>query len=506
MVFALIVRLHFFVGFSASYSLDEGVYINFADKVNSLDYRPTFGHKTENPIIVRRVRIGFLYPLHFFMKTIGRSNFSVGAFSLFCSIGLILVAFGIGKTLFNRETGLLAAFLASIFPLNVIYGTKVLPDIPIAFFMSLSVYFFIKSLKSENTHRLFYSISAGIAFGLGYLIKEMAVILFLFYGIIFIYFLFKKFQKAGFILLIAGFLIIFSLQNLYFYTETGELFYREKVTHKAHIFKTNSERSRNVLFNFQNRFKVLGAEGYNLFYFTNQLFGLSKENLNYSGYIPLFLLSLPFLLIFKRNKKVYFLFLWFLSLFLFLELGPSSISIENGAIIYIPIFKEISAYRFISPLILPMVLLISYFLMEGLRRNLKYKYAAVASLVFITITSFMFISHAYGWHYESKRDIVKASKFLKKYPDREIYTDRFAALQLSLYLKNKSRIRRIGEVRNFNKIKESFVVLGGTRGKGTNYNLYECCYPDDMPLKRWKKLKVIQGGKPHKKLKIYKVR
>ena len=48
--------------------------------------------------------------------------------------------FYFGKLLFNEKIGLIASFLLSFFPLDIVYATKLNSDLPSSFFMALGVY------------------------------------------------------------------------------------------------------------------------------------------------------------------------------------------------------------------------------------------------------------------------------------------------------------------------------------------------------------------------------
>lgn len=103
--------------------------------------------------------------------------------------------------MWNVEIGLLSAFLASFSPVDVINATRLDTDIVLAFFMALSVLFFLRSVKNKNYRRFNY-LSAGICIGFSYLVKLFVVLLpFIF----FIYLLYKKKINKKILFLILGF-------------------------------------------------------------------------------------------------------------------------------------------------------------------------------------------------------------------------------------------------------------------------------------------------------------
>ena len=81
---------------------------------------------------------------------------------------LIFSTYGIGKRIYNRNTGLLSAFLVSMYP--IIFGEtrEYLIDIPVVAMVALSIYVLLLSNNFKNKR---YSILFGITLGLGMLTK-----------------------------------------------------------------------------------------------------------------------------------------------------------------------------------------------------------------------------------------------------------------------------------------------------------------------------------------------
>jgi len=141
LIFALFLRLYFFVGLNWS---DDIGYVNDAYRILKNEFVFTKYPPTLRPMMI--------YPLSFTFLVLGISNYTATLYPLLASLGSIILIFYLGKEFFDYETGLIAAFLLSFFPLNVIYSTWIMPDLIIAFFMGLSVYFFLKSNKKRNLY------------------------------------------------------------------------------------------------------------------------------------------------------------------------------------------------------------------------------------------------------------------------------------------------------------------------------------------------------------------
>lgn len=85
---------------------------------------------------------------------------------------LIFSTYGIGKILFNRETGLLAAIIVSIYPAVFLYQHIYLLDLGLTAMVAFSCYLL---LRTDNFTNRSYSIIFGAALGMTLLVKWTAV-------------------------------------------------------------------------------------------------------------------------------------------------------------------------------------------------------------------------------------------------------------------------------------------------------------------------------------------
>lgn len=81
---------------------------------------------------------------------------------------LILSVYGIGKKLVNRQTGLLSAFIVTMYPIIFNQSRIYLLDLPLTAMVSLSIYLLLCTNYFEIRK---YSILFGVAFGFSFLIK-----------------------------------------------------------------------------------------------------------------------------------------------------------------------------------------------------------------------------------------------------------------------------------------------------------------------------------------------
>lgn len=165
MLLALLVRSLFFVGYQGR---DDRTYIAYAEFVNSDRQLADLDVQTQWV-----GRVGFWIPLAGSMSLFGNTQIGYAAYSLACSLGGVLLTFGLGRATVGSGPALLAAILLTLMPLDVLYATKAYPDLPVGFLMTLAFWLALKSRDSPRATAV--SFTAGIALGLAYLHKETAV-------------------------------------------------------------------------------------------------------------------------------------------------------------------------------------------------------------------------------------------------------------------------------------------------------------------------------------------
>jgi hypothetical protein len=181
LLFTLSIRLYFFVGFCCG---DDMAYVNSAYYISLGNYKTTGIYDS---------RIAFVYPISLFYRLLGVSDFTTVLYQILISLGEIIVIFYLGKLVFNESVGLISAFLLSIFPLDILASTMLVNDIVIAFYFSLSVYFFVLAEKRMGGCK--YYVLSGIFYGISFLVKSSAIVFGLFYPV---YFIFKDVLNFNF--------------------------------------------------------------------------------------------------------------------------------------------------------------------------------------------------------------------------------------------------------------------------------------------------------------------
>ncbi|PIN89525.1 hypothetical protein COU57_06025 [Candidatus Pacearchaeota archaeon CG10_big_fil_rev_8_21_14_0_10_32_14] len=95
----------------------------------------------------------------------------------------ILFIYLAGKEIFNKKTGLIAAFIFSVSYIHLFYSLRLMTDIPSLTFLSASLYFFVASLNKEKINYPQYSLSLFLL-TLGALTRYQNGIIFVLYFII----------------------------------------------------------------------------------------------------------------------------------------------------------------------------------------------------------------------------------------------------------------------------------------------------------------------------------
>ncbi|MEK6950006.1 MAG: glycosyltransferase family 39 protein, partial [Nanoarchaeota archaeon] len=366
-LFGLILRLIFFSGMGISDSLTYSKTANDLNAGKGIDPESTLTLST---------RLGLVYATAFSYKIFGINDFSSVLFPLLTSIASIILIFYFGKLLFNKKTGLMAAFLLSFFPLEVVYSTQLLSDLPSMFFMSLGVYIFLYAeLKSKLKYGLCYLL-AGVFIGIGYMIRESALLIALFF---IAYIIYKKKIKKEYFLVPLGVILVFALESLIFFSLTNDALFRFNASQKY-------LRESVIAHNYFGRLDFpTGLFHYPWLFLTNNLLAFF--------YIPVFVSALY--LFFYRRKESILLLLWLIPLLLYLSFGSSSLTE------YLP-FK--AADRYTEIFTIPAIMLLAFFLAE--------KDIFVKKWVAPLIMAFLLVSSAAAVYMREDRSLLAGLKEL----------------------------------------------------------------------------------------------
>ena len=281
LILAIFLRLYFMVGLANCQSQDDGIYVNAARRLtDGLGiYNPKdIKQDILNPALIPPSRLGFVYSLSFIYKTLGISDLSSVLLGLTASVGSVILLYYWGVSMGKETIGIACALLAAVYPLDVVYSTRILPDVPMVFFITLSMFSYIRGLE---TGKRGYCLFAGFSLGVGYLMKELAIIMF---PVLILYTIVKKEGFKYFPYLVTGFLFAFAIEMIFFYFKTGNSFFRIQTLAKAHFGKILTEDWSNKK-DIAAIVRVIYPGEYNFLQQMNRLFNKNPGHTswNYTG-------------------------------------------------------------------------------------------------------------------------------------------------------------------------------------------------------------------------------
>jgi len=469
--------MNFFLGMNLN---DDLCYLDSAYRITQGEFR--FSEWIFSP------RIMMNYPIALFFYLFGVSDFSAAFYILLCSLASVIVAYYIGKTLFGSGTGLASAFLMAIFPIEVVHATTIVPDVPVAFFMGLSVCLF---LMGEKKNKNFFYILAGLAIGFAWLVKSLAILIILFY---ISYFLFDKIFdfkylisgikqekcasrirnifsiRKGFILTSLGFIFVLFLEGVLYLFIKNNFFLRFKIE-TQHYVSTLLGRSPDL-----NIYPHMLLAEYLYF--------------NYFGlFFIIFCVCIFLCLLFDRNQKLIILITWFLALYLWMQYGTMNFN-EYVLIDHIP--------RFATVWTIPIAVTVGYFIADS-KINKKKIFNATNIIIIgiLLISSFYYIDESHEFMEQNMLDYRETANFLKQYPDKDIFADEVTCGKLNFLLgyKRTENLKMLEQVQDPAKIKDAFVIVNASR-ESVEVKEFRDALPAFIynPPGNWIKIKVINDS------------
>ena len=418
-IFGLILRIAFFSGVGTS---DDLLNTRYSHDISKGIF-PTTQNQGNS-------RIGLLMPTSIIYSLFGINDFtSVLIVLLFSLAGIILIYF-FGKLLFSEKVGLLAAFLLSFFPLDVIYSTKFLSDLPSAFFGALSVFLFLKAEKiTGKSKNYFIYLLSGLSLGIAFSVREMAVLLIPFFGL---YALYKRKFKTSYFAMALGFLFVLSLEMIFFYIHTGNAFYRFSSLSGYYV---EAARFHNF-YGRTNLVNFLAAWPYVMF-----------ANIQLGYFYAFISLALAY---FLRNRKTEtnWLIIWMLSILLIFIFGTSSIKT------YAPF---LAVARYLSYITVPALLLLSAFFIE--HKDSVKGVLIPFGIIFLLLAS---AGAVYLDNSRHKLDGLRDAYLFLKSSGKPVYTDSRSKLALEYISGYGSDLKLIDfekDIKNLRNAKDSYIII-----------------------------------------------
>ena len=161
---SLIVRLLYFTGMALG---DDVFYTT----------RPSHSHRRVPSGTPRKpyhwnTRLGVILPTALSIKTLGVHHIAFVLWPLLASTSSVLVCYFVASELVGPKVARLAAIFQAVFPLEVIYSTHLYPDVLVALFSTLSLWCWIRGLRSGKARDF---LASGAFVAAGYLCRETVV-------------------------------------------------------------------------------------------------------------------------------------------------------------------------------------------------------------------------------------------------------------------------------------------------------------------------------------------
>lgn len=149
------------------FNSDEAVYAGQAASLGGnpvyVNYFPVF---RAHPMLVQSA-LSFIFAS-------GEHDVAGRVFVAMLGVATIVVVYAVGRELYGRGVGLLAAAVMAVMPYHVVVTRQLLLDGPMVLFTTIGLYCLVRAAKTD---RLAWFFGAGLAIGLAMLAKESAIVM-----------------------------------------------------------------------------------------------------------------------------------------------------------------------------------------------------------------------------------------------------------------------------------------------------------------------------------------
>ena len=127
-----------------------------------------------NPIhgTIFSARTAVCFPIAWSWQIFGMGCKTASLYFLGCGLLLVFLGGWLGKKLFGPVEGIIAASLLAFFPLDVVFSSQLMPDLPLATWLALSVSLSVAA-SIRGSIVLFFA--SGVALGVAALTKEFSI-------------------------------------------------------------------------------------------------------------------------------------------------------------------------------------------------------------------------------------------------------------------------------------------------------------------------------------------
>jgi hypothetical protein len=210
-------------------------------------------------------RLAMVYPLAGVFSVFGQGEWQLALLPLLASMLTLFLTYKIGELLVSKSVGLVAVAVLALFPLDVYYATRFVPDSYFSAFMTAAIYLSLKAYRHDHApSRL--GLLAGMIWGLGYLVKIEAA--FLLIPLLYLAWQNRHVWQTSFAIALGCFLFVCG-ENFIYFLQTGELLYRVAAIGATSSIDWNPEYAATQLWVFPKAWfltpYLFGAHYYLLF-------------------------------------------------------------------------------------------------------------------------------------------------------------------------------------------------------------------------------------------------
>lgn len=465
----------------------------------------------------RALRLSLLLPVSLLFRIFGPSEFTTVLYPMFLSFGTVVLVYLIGKKLYGPHAGLLGAFVLATFPGDVIYGTMILPDTIVPFFLALSVWAFFTAEENRGSKTKWWYLLAGVSLFLAFNARENSYYFMLF----FLPFAFSARRwRQGLYMAGAGFVVPVLLLYLFYAVKSGDFLFnlhlaqhqRNPLIQSGYIPKNSLNWFTNLRFMFPGFFT--GMNGGKM-PFPSSTFGYTF----YLGFLGIVYASWKGLR--NRDWKLLIVPWWFLIGYLFLEFGSVSFT-SFQMMVKLP--------RFLLTITPPMAIACGLVMNDSFGfgakivkkiSSLKIRWStgsiALVVMVWLLFTSYGvarnqknsldYNMHMYRWAYQ---DILKNRPHIPLYGTGGWWWNKLSFYYLpdiryaDMPWRRSDMLRDLKMVKNPAELDGSYIILDRTNFTGQNDLRIQHSYDDFgswvlLPPREWKLL----GDREH--VEIYGV-
>ncbi len=242
--------------------------------------------------------------------------------------------------------------------------------------------------------------------------------------------------RKAYLLVALGFVTILCLEGILYL-----------ITNNNPLLRLHSETGHYI--------PTLAGVNRDLNYYPKTLLNQNSDYFNFFGYFFYFVVAASIYIIVRWKKKAFILLVWLIPVLLYMQYGTMN-PFEYTLIQRI--------WRFLTIITIPASLIVSFLLLEN---RLPFRRIILTmSVLFLLLTSIYYIEKISTYMNEAMSDFRLTADYLKKQEEKNIYADRDTLGKLDFFLgyERTEYLKDVAKIRNPKAIKDSYVVVGASRG------------------------------------------